>query len=105
MLVTAGLFVSPSEPKKSAAAKKRKAPNAKSLAAPSRRHSRGPLFILWQCINDFVPGGFGTDENVFAGTHTRITIDSSQYHFGDFSGIAESKRGAALPAKAPLFSR
>jgi hypothetical protein len=52
-----------------------------------------------------MPGSFGTYENVFAGTHTRITIDSSQYHFGDFSGIAESKRGAALPAKAPLFSR
>ena len=100
-------FVSMSEPE-IAAATKRKAPNAhdaKPLPARLGRHSRGPLFIPWQCINDFVPGGFGTDENVFAGTHTRITIDSSQYHFGDFSGIAESKRGAALPAKAPLFSR
>jgi hypothetical protein len=61
--------------------------------------------MLRQCIDDFVPGGFETHEDVFAGTHPRITIDRSQYYFGDLSGIAENKRGAALPAKAPFFSR
>jgi hypothetical protein len=30
---------------------------------------------------------------------------TSGYYFGDLSGIAENKRGAALPAKAPFFSR
>jgi hypothetical protein len=61
--------------------------------------------MLWQCTDDFVPGGFGTDEDVFAWTHTWITIDTPQYYFGDLSGSAKHKRGAALPAKAPLVCR
>jgi hypothetical protein len=62
------------------------------------------LLILWECIHDLIPRSFGTHENVFAGTYARITIDATQNDFGDLSGIAKNKRGAALPAKASLSS-
>jgi hypothetical protein len=84
--------------------KKRNTAKARHVWA-SGRHSRRPCLILWECIDDLIPGSFGTHENVFAWTYTRITIDGCQYHFGDLSGIAKNKRAAALPAKASLFSR
>ena len=100
----AGLFVSMSEPEKRTAAQDSERRQMHTMLTATAAIT-APFLILWQCIDDFVPGGFGTDEDVFAGTHTRITINRSQYHFGDLSGIAKTKRGAALPTKASLFSR
>jgi hypothetical protein len=37
----------------------------------------GPLLVLEECIDDLIPRSFGTHEDVFAWTHTGITVDGS----------------------------
>ena len=57
--------------------------------------------MLWECVGDLKPGGFGSHKGVFSGAHTRVGIERSQRYFAQFSVHGNTEAGPTDSAEGP----
>jgi hypothetical protein len=61
--------------------------------------------VLWECVGDLKPGGFGSHKDVFRGAHTRIGIERSQRYFAQSSVHGNTEAGTTDSAESPTNTR